>query len=72
MPKAVQTKHHVVVVWGAARRAWPSQRLGPATKCQVSAAPVGLPPAWRLGPAGCNLTMPHPNSAVQSKSTHNL
>jgi len=33
----------------------PAQHPGLATKHQVSTAPVGVPPAWRLEPTGCSL-----------------
>jgi len=36
----------------------------------MSAASGGVPLARRFGPAGCNLTMPPPNSAIHNESTH--
>jgi len=40
----------------SARWVWPAQRPGMVAKHQVSAAPVGAPPAWHLGPASYSLT----------------
>jgi len=49
---------------------WPAQRPGLTTQTPSVRSPGGVPPARRLGPAGCSLTMPPQNSAIHNESTH--
>jgi len=62
-PKAGQTPHH-------GRCVWPANLLGLAAQVLGVRGPGGVPLASRLWPAGCNLIMPPPNSAIHSERTH--